>query len=138
MSAIEGRQSNAHLRRLQTLLLLMLLWDLLAVFAALSFGSGLMQIDGEEIGGILGAKTSLSGAGLVPVAVYFYGIVRNPIRHPGVVWVGVIEQAAAILVSLYHVVGEDLKLEGAILTVVVSVIFLALLLVNIPRGDAHG
>ena len=110
---------------------------LLAVLAALSFGSGLMKIDGDEIGGLLGAKASFSGAGLVPVAVYFYGIVPNPLRHPGVIWVGIVEQAAAILASLYHVVGNDLQLEGAILTIVVSVVLLALLVVNMPRGDAH-
>jgi hypothetical protein len=73
----------------------------------------------------------------VPIAVYFYGNVRNPIRHPGVLGVGIVEQAAAILVSLYHVVGNDLKIEGAILTVVVSVVLLALLVVNMPRGDAN-
>jgi hypothetical protein len=138
MSAVESRQSNARLRRLQALLLLMLLWDLLAVLAALSFGSALMKIDGSEIGGFLGAKASFSGAGLIPVAVYFYGIVRNPIRHPGVLWVGVVEQTAAILASLYHVVANDLKLEGAVVTVVISVVFLALLIVNMPQGDAHG
>ncbi len=138
MSVIEGRQSNAQLRRLQTLLLLMLLWDLLTVLAAFSFGSALMKIDGTEIGGLLGAKASFSGAGLIPVSVYFYGIVRNPIRHPGVLWVGVVEQAAAILASLYYVVGNDLKLEAAIVTIVISVVFLALLLVNMPRGDSHG
>ena len=137
MSAVESRQSNARLRRLQALLLLMLLWDLLTVLAAFSFGSALMKIDGSEIGGFLGAKASFSGAGLIPVAVYFYGIVRNPIRHPGVLWVGVVEQTAAILASLYHVVANDLKLEGAVVTVVVSVVFLALLIVNI-QGDAHG
>ena len=137
MSAVESRQSNARLRRLQALLLLMLLWDLLTVLAAFSFGSALMKIDGSEIGGFLGAKASFSGAGLIPVAVYFYGIVRNPIRHPGVLWVGVVEQTAAILASLYHVVANDLKLEGAVVTVVISVVFLALLIVNI-QGDAHG
>jgi hypothetical protein len=138
MSAIEGRKSSAHLRRLQVLLVLMLLWDLLAAFAALSFGSSLMKIDGDEIGGILAAKASFSGAGLIPVAVYFYGLVRSPLRHPGVVWAGVVEQCAAILASLYHVAGDDIALEGAILTVVVSIVFLALLLVNMPGGDGRG
>ena len=137
MSAIEGRQSNVQLRRLQTLLLLMLLWDLLTVLAAFSFGSALIKIDGNEIGGLLAAKASFSGAGLVPVAVYFYGIVRNPIRHPGVLWVGVVEQAAAILASLYHVVAGDLKAEGAILTIVVSIVLLGLLLANMPRGSTN-
>jgi hypothetical protein len=138
MSAIEGRRSSAQLRRLQIILLLMLLWDLLNVFAALSFGSSLMKIDGTEIGGILGAKASFSGALLVPVAVYFYGLVRNPLRHPGVLWVGMVEQGSAILLSLYHVVGDDLQLEGAILTVVVSAILLGLLLVNSIRGENSG
>ena len=137
MSAIEGRPSNTSLRRLQALLVLMILWDLLTVLAAFSFGSALMKIDGDEIGGLLAAKASFSGAGLVPVAVYFYGIVRGPIRHPGVLWVGVVEQAAAIFASLYHVVANDLKLEGAILTVAVSIALLALLLANMPRGDAR-
>jgi hypothetical protein len=134
---MEGRPSNANLRRLQVLLILMLLWDLIGVLASFSFGSSLMKIDGDEIGGLLAAKASFSGAGIVPVAVYFYGIVRNPIRHPGVLGVGIVEQAAAIIVSLYHVVGNDLKIEGAILTVVVSVVLLALLVVNMPRGDAN-
>jgi hypothetical protein len=91
MSAIESRQSNAHLRRLQGLLVLMLLWDVFALLAALSFGSALMKIDGDEIGGVLAARTSFSGPALVPIAVYFYGIVRNPLRHTGVLWVGVVE-----------------------------------------------
>ena len=137
MSAIEGRQSGARLRRLQALLILMLLWDLLALLAAFSFGSSLMKIDGDEIGGVLAAKASFSGAGLVPIAVYFYGLVRNPLRHPGVLWVGVIEQAAAAIVSLYHVATGNLQIEGAVLTVIVSVILLALLLANMPRGNTH-
>ena len=137
MSAIEGRPSSTHLRRLQTLLVLMLIWDLITVLAAFSFGSVLMKIDGTEIGGFMGAKASFSGAGLIPVAVYFYGLVRNPIRHPGVLWVGVVEQSAAIIASLYYVASNDLKVEGAVLTIVVSVFFLALLIVNMPHGGSR-
>lgn len=137
MSAIESRESSANLRRLQVLLLLMLLWDLLALLAAFSFGSALMKIDGDEIGGYLGAKTSLSGAALVPIAVYFYGLVRSPVRHPGVLWVGVVEQAAVVLAGLYHVVAGDLALEAAIVPVVVSIVLLVLLLANMMRGDAR-
>ena len=137
MSAIESRQSNAHLRRLQGLLVLMLLWDVFALLAALSFGSALMKIDGDEIGGVLAARTSFSGAALVPIAVYFYGIVRNPLRHTGVLWVGVVEQAAAVLFSLYHVTASDITPTGALVTVVVSVVLLALLLVSMPRGEAR-
>lgn len=135
MSAIDGRRSNLALRRLQALLLLMLLWDLLAVLAALTFGSALMKIDGDEVGGFLAAKLSFSGAGLVPMGVYLYGLVRNPLRHPGVLWVGGLEQAAAVLLSAYHVGANDIKPEGAILTVVVSLVLLVLLLINVPRGE---
>jgi hypothetical protein len=138
MSKIEGRQSGAQLRRLQTLLVLMLLWDLIALLASFSFGGVLMKIDGDEIGGLIGAKASFSGAGLIPIAVYFYGIVRNPLRHPGVLWIAAVEQAAAILVSLYYVASDDLKPEAALVTVVVSVLLLSLLLINMPRGDSRG
>jgi hypothetical protein len=137
MSATEVRLPGGPLRRLQVLLLLMLLWDLVALFASLSFGSALMKIDGDEIDGVLAAKVSFSGAALVPIAVYFYGIVRNPLRHTGVIWVGMIEQAAAVLFSLYHVAAGNITLEGAVLTVVVSVVLLALLLIVMSRGDVR-
>jgi hypothetical protein len=137
MTAIEGRLDDGPLRRLQILLVLMLLWDLLALLASLSFGGALMKIDGDEIGGLLAAKLSFSGAALVPVCVYFYGLVRNPLRHPGVIWVGMIEQGAAVLFSLYHVVAGDIAVEGAVLTVVVSTALLALLLVTAARGDMN-
>lgn len=138
MTVAEPRRPNAPLRRLQVLLLLMLLWDLLAVLASLSFGSGLMHVNGDQLDGALAAKASFSGAGLVPVAVYFYGLVRSPLRHPGVLWVGVVDQSAAALFSVYHVVADDLTLEGAVLTTVVSVLLLALLIINMPRGDLRG
>jgi hypothetical protein len=137
MTAIEGRLDDGPLRRLQLLLVLMLLWDLLALLAALSFGGALMKIDGDEVGGVLAAKLSFSGALLVPIVVYFYGLVRNPLRHPGVVWVGMVEQGAAVLFALYHVVGGDIAVEGAVLTVVVSTVLLALLLVTVARGDMN-
>jgi hypothetical protein len=137
MTAIEGRLDDGPLRRLQILLVLMLLWDLLALLASLSFGGALMKIDGDEIGGVLAAKLSFSGAALVPIAVYFYGLVRNPLRHPGVLWVGMIEQGAAVLFALYHVVAGDIAVEGAVLTVVVSTALLALLLVTVARGDMN-
>jgi hypothetical protein len=137
VTTTDSRQSNLHLRRLQTLLLLMLLWDLLTVMAAFSFGSALMKIDGTEIGGLFAAKASFSGAGLVPVAVYLYGIVRNPIRHPGVLWVGVVEQAAVILAATYHVAASDITTLGAVIPIAVSVVFLVLLLANQPPSEGR-
>jgi uncharacterized BrkB/YihY/UPF0761 family membrane protein len=138
MSALDTRPSNAQLRRLQILLLLMILWNLLAVLAELSFGNGLMQIEGDKVGGLLAVRTSFAGAALVPMAVYLYGMVRNPMRHRGVILVAIVEQAAAALFAVYHVATNDIETDSAVLAVVVALVLLFLLLVNIPPGDGRG
>lgn len=134
MSALESRQSTAQLRRLQTLLLLMILWDLLAVMAEFSFGSGLMKIDGDRVGGFLGGRASMSGAALVTVAVYFYGLVRNPFRHPGVIWVAIIAQSSTAFFGVYHYAAGNLTLEAMLIATIVALVLLFLLIVNMPRG----
>jgi hypothetical protein len=134
MRTVDARQNTAHLRRLQILLLLMILWNLFAMMVQLSFGGALMQIEGERIAGFLGAKSAFSGAVLVPTAVYIYGIVRNPIRHPGVVWVGMIEQGALIFFAAFHVAAGHMEMEAAIAPVLISLLLLFLLIVNLPRG----
>lgn len=137
MSALEARHSNAQLRRLQTLLLLMILWDALALMAEFSFGGALMKVDGGKIGGLLGGRTSLSGAALVTISAYVYGLVRNPLRHAGVIWVGIVAQAGAVFFALYHLAFEDITAEAAILPGVVAAVLLVLLVINLPRGEAR-
>lgn len=138
MSTFEAHQNTLQLRRLQVLLLLMILWDVLAVLAEISFGGPLMKVSGSHVGGIMAAKTSMSGAALVPICLYLYALARNPMRHRGVIWAGVVEQGAAAAFAVYHFVASDIKIEGMVLTLVVSVLFFLLLLVNMPRAQAVG
>ncbi len=138
MSTFEAHQNTMQLRRLQMLLLLMILWDLLAVLAEISFGGPLMKVSGSHVGGIMAAKTSMSGAALVPICLYLYALARNPMRHRGVIWAGLVEQGAAAAFAVYHLVASDIKIEGMVLTLIVSVLFFLLLLVNMPRAQAAG
>lgn len=137
MSAFESRQTTAQLRRLQMLLLVMILWDALALIAALSFGGPLSEIDDDHIGGVLAARVTFSGAVLVPMVMYLYALARNPLRHRGVIWAAVVEQGAAALFAVYHVAVKDISLEGAIVPMVVALVLLVGLLLNMPRAYAQ-
>ena len=134
MSAFESRNTTAQLRRLQLLLMAMILWDLLAIIAALSFGGPLVEIDGDRIGGVLAARLTFSGAVLVPMVMYLYALARNPLRHRGVIWAAVVEQGAGALFAVYHVAAKDINLEGAIASIAVALILLVGLLINMPRA----
>ena len=134
MSTLDSRQNTAQLRRLQLLLLLMILWDVLSLMAELSFGGPLTKIDGDAIGGILGARASLSGAALVPIGLYFYALVRGPMRHRGVLWCAALEQGGAALLGVYHIAANDVDVGGTILPVVVALVLLVLVLLNMPGG----
>ena len=135
MSTVDFRQSSTQLRRLQTLLILMVLWNLLSFGVELSFGGPLFKIEGDKIAGYLAARGSFSGAMLVPVGLYLYALARNPLRQRGVIWCAVLEQGAAALLAVYHIAARDILLEGAALPLVVSLLLLVLLLVNMPRAQ---
>jgi hypothetical protein len=137
MSTVDSRQASSQLRRLQTLLMLMVLWNLLAFAAELTFGSPLFRIDDDRIGGFLAARGSFSGAMLVPVVLYLYALARNPLRQRGIIWCGVLEQAAAALLAVYHVAARDIQVEGMVLPLIVSLVLLVLLLINMPRAQAQ-
>jgi len=113
----------------------MILWDVLALVAELSFGSPLFKIDGHKITGILAARGSFDAATAVPIAVYVYGIVRGPLRHRGVLWAGVVEQVATVLAAVFHVAAGDVTVGGIIVPIVVSGLFAVLLLLSMPRGQ---
>jgi hypothetical protein len=137
MSAFEPRLATAQLRRLQLLLVLMILWDFISLLGTLSFGGPLMEIDGDRIGGILAARAAFSGPYLMPIAIYLYALARNPMRHRGVIFAGVVEQSAAAFFAVYHVAVKDINLEGAVIPLVVALVLTALLLVNMPRAQAQ-
>jgi hypothetical protein len=136
MSSFETRRAPAAGRRLQALLLLLILWDAIVLLAELSFGGPLFKIVGEEIGGWLAARGSFSGAPLAPMAVYFYTFVRGPLRHRNLLWVAVVEQGAAALFAVYHVATKQVELEGTVVPIVVSIGLLILVLISMPRSQA--
>lgn len=121
--------------RLQSVLILLIAWEAICLLAELSFGSPLMKVSDGKIGGILAARASLGGALVVPLTLYVYALVRGPMRYRGLVWIGVLEQAMVALFAVWHVAGKDIKAEGAIVPVVVSLALVVLLLLSMPRGQ---
>jgi hypothetical protein len=122
---------------LQLVLLLMIGWEALLLVAELSFGGVLFEVDGDQVGGIVGARGGFSGWPVVAIALYGFCLTRGPLRHPSVLLVGVLEQVAAVLFGGYHVAMEHVSLEAFIVPLVVSLTFLGLLVVNMPRGDVE-
>ena len=132
MSMLESRQSTAQLRRLQLLLLLLILWDLLALAGELSFGGPLIKLDEGEIEGVLGSRTSFAGAAVLPLGLYFYALVRGSARHRFVLWCAALEQGGAALFGVYHITADDIDFGPALVTLIVSVFLLVLVLINMP------
>jgi hypothetical protein len=136
MSIPLTRLSTPSTRRLQSILLLLILWDILAVLAELSFGGPLFKIDGDEIGGILAARGSFGGPALVLIWLYMYAFVRGPIRHRSILWLGALEQAAVVMFGIYHVARGHIAIEGLAAPGLVSLLLAVIILVNLPRDQA--
>jgi hypothetical protein len=134
MSTLETRQSTAQLRRLQLLLLVMIVWDLLALAGELSFGGPLIKLEDGEIDGVLGARASFAGAAVVPIGLYLYALVRGPARHRFVLWCAALEQGSAALFGVYHVAAGNIDLAPALVPLVVAIVLLVLVLVNMPNA----
>ena len=127
-----GRGLSPRLR-LQLVLLLVIIWDAIALLAELTFGGALFDISGDKIGGLLAARGSFGGATIVPLTLYIYAFVRGPMRYRGLIWVSVLEQAMVALFAVYHLAVEHIKPEGVIAPLVVSLGLVVLILVNLPR-----
>ena len=137
MSTLESRQTTAQLRRLQLLLLLMILWDLLALAGELSFGGPLIKLKDGEIDGLLGARASFGGAAVMPIGLYLYALVRGPARHRFVLWCAALEQGSAALFGVYHVAANDIDLTPALAPLIVAVALLVLVLINMPGAPGR-
>ena len=137
MSTLESRQFTAQLRRVQLLLLLMILWDVIAVLAELSFGNFLIKIDDGAIDGVLGARASFSGAAILPIGLYLYALVRGPARYQFVLWCAALEQGAAAMFGVYHVALDDVEVRAAAGPIAVAVVLLVLVLINMPGAASR-
>jgi hypothetical protein len=132
MSTDSTRRVSSPRVRLSFVLLLLIAWDLLAIIAELTFGGFLFDISDDRIGGVIGAKGSFGGAAVVPLTLYFYALVRGPLRYQGLVWVGVLEQAATMLFAVYHLALRDIRPESAFIPMAISMALIVLILLNMP------
>jgi hypothetical protein len=133
---VQKRPNLPAQRRLQLVLLLMIVWEALLLVSELSFGSSLFDIDGDQVGGVLGARGSLSGAAVIPIALYGFAFTRGPLRHPSILLVGAVEQVAAIVFGAYHLFVDDIEAGAYVVPLAVSLILLTLILINLPHGEA--
>jgi ABC-type multidrug transport system permease subunit len=129
---LEQYQRLTPTRRLQFILLLMALWDLLGAIVQLFFDSFLFSAEAQP-SGILAGR-AFSGALVIPAVLYLYAA-RNPFRHRSILWLAVIEQLVAICTGVFHWAAEDLKFGGVVVPVAVAIAFLILVLLNFPRGE---
>lgn len=133
MSTYEPRSLTSIVQRLRLILFLMIIWEAIAIITELSFGGFLFDISGNKIGGYLAGRGSFAGAAVMPMFIYIYAL-RAPLRYRGLLYLAVLENAAAILFSLFHLAVGDLEAQGVIPTMVVSACFLVAFLLNLPRG----
>jgi hypothetical protein len=133
--SVQKRPNLSAQRRLQLVLLLMIVWEALLLVSELTFGSSLFEIDGDQVGGVLGARGALSGAAVVPIALYGFAVTRGPLRHPSILLIAALEQVAAIVFGGYHVLVDDIEAGSYVVPLAVSLAFLTLIVINTPRGD---
>jgi hypothetical protein len=135
MSTYDARRAASSTgRKLQFVLLLLIVWEVLALVAEIAAGSPFFKLEADEATGWLAAKGSFSGAAVVPLACYVYALVRGPLRHRSVFWLAAVEQAATALFAVFHVATGILEVEGLIAPLAVSLGLLFVVLVNFPRG----
>lgn len=123
-----GRPNPTSQARLQLILLLLALWDLLA-FALELTNTRLLSIG--RIDGVLGARPISGTVGVLAIA-YLYAA-RNPVRHRFVLWLASLEQVVALFSATFHWARGDIGFGQAALPIVVAVAFLALLIGSLPR-----
>lgn len=136
MSTFEPRSLTSIVQRLRLLLFLMVVWEALAIVTELSFGGTLFHISGEKISGLLAAKGSFSGAAVMPMFIYIYAL-RAPLRYRGLLYLAVLENAAAALFCVYHLARGNLETQGIMPTLVISCVFVVAFLLNLPRGKVN-
>jgi hypothetical protein len=123
-----GRPDATSTARLQLVLVLLALWDLLAFFLELT-NAGPLHIG--AIDGVLGAR-SVGGANAVLAIAYLYAA-RNPIRYRFVLWLAALEQVVQLFSATFHWGRGDVGAAQAIVPILAAAIFLVLLMTNLPR-----
>ena len=123
-----GRPNPSSEARLQLVLVALAIWNLLGYLLQLT-NARLIEIDG--IDGLLGAR-AVGGAAAVLAIAYIYAA-RNPVRYRFVLWLASLEQFVALFSITFHWARGDLAFSESAIPMIVSVIFLILLMTNLPR-----
>src|SRR5689334_15338559 len=92
-----GRPDATSQARLQAVLVMLALWDLLAFVLELT-NAGWLHVG--SIDGLLGAR-SVGGANAVLAIAYLYAA-RNPIRYRFVLWLASMEQVVQMFAAAFH------------------------------------
>lgn len=118
-------------RRLQLLLVLLALWDLLGGVVPFLSNGVVFEVK-QEMDGILAARP-FSGALFATALVYLYAA-RDPQRHRPVLWLAAFEQVVAIISAFYQWGADRIGIEGVVLPVVAAVTLLLAVMALYPRG----
>ncbi len=123
-----GRPDPSSQARLQLVLIALAAWNLIGFLLQLT-NARLIEIDG--IDGLLGAR-AVGGAAAVLAIAYIYAA-RNPVRYRFVLWLASLEQFVALFATTFHWARGDLTFGESVIPMIVSVVFLILLMINLPR-----
>jgi len=123
-----GRPDPSSQARLQLVLIALAAWNLIGFLLQLT-NARLIEVDG--IDGLLGAR-AVGGATAVLAIAYIYAA-RNPVRYRFVLWLASLEQFVALFATTFHWARGDLTFGESVIPMIVSVVFLILLMTNLPR-----
>jgi hypothetical protein len=128
MSRQIGRPNPTSQARLQLILGVLAMWNLLAFLLELTNAAPL-RVGGIE--GILGAR-AVGGATGVLAFAYLYAI-RNPLRYRFIVWMAALEQVIALFAYTFHLARDDVGMSEVLLPTVVAIALLVAVVSHLPR-----
>jgi hypothetical protein len=123
-----GRPDPSSHARLQLILLALAAWNLACFLLELTNAA---LIDVGDIDGLLGARAA-GGATLVLAIGYLYAA-RNPVRYRFMLWLAALEQVVVFFTAAFHWARGDLGFAESGLPIVIALVFLILLIANLPR-----
>lgn len=129
--------TRASTARLRLLLLALAGWSLLTWLLQLALDTPVLEFDGN-LDGVLGAQ-AFGGAAFALGAAYLFAAF-SPERMLFMLWVGAVEQLAAIVTIVFHWARNDIGFGGAegLLPLVVALGLLVLILLNLGREREAG
>jgi len=122
------------LRQPRMVLILLAVWDILAVITQVLSDSFLFDLDGKADGILAGRAFSASM--VIPAIIYLWAA-RDPKRYRQVFWLALVEQMILVLSCFYHKGAGDIGWAGTIIPAAISggLIFLVFFNLFQPRKE---